>query len=66
MFYDAKRVFTKEKLMRIDLARLAKKIDFQWLVQNIPKQIASAVKEDAWTAFLEGITRKTNQLILNF
>lgn len=70
VFYDSKRVFTKNNLMRIDLGHFVDITNFFSLnkaLNDIPTKILNDIKENDWMEFVKGIKAKNNnQLTLSF
>ena len=65
-FKDAKRIFTKDILMRIDIFKLASAVGFETITSEINKlnnEYALNVNLNSWDAFLEEL--KPNKNVIN-
>jgi hypothetical protein len=68
-FSDAKRTFTKDVLMRIDLLKLANQVekdDLQAQLDSFNKQYEFELKLDLWHQFLNEMTPITNRQLSMF
>ena len=59
VFPDAKRMYTKQRLMRIDLARIAKTVSYQTIdqqLQTVAHQVGASITARQWQCFVDAMT----------
>ena len=61
-FNDAKRVYTKDVLMRIDLTAIAQSMTFPQVVASCPDSLSDTINLEKWNQYQEQDVARKNQV----